>query len=96
MKNLFYVLTFAIVFNSCNVPSKDDVSYYEPIEPGIQSGGIKVIPIQTPKGVFKVWTKRIGNNPKIKVLLLNGGPGCTHEYFECFESFFFVFCFLPT
>jgi proline iminopeptidase len=22
------------------------------------------------------------------VLLLNGGPGCTHEYFESFESFF--------
>ena len=30
---------------------------------------------------------RIGNNPKIKLLLLNGGPGATHEYFECFESF---------
>ena len=34
-----------------------------------------------------MWTKRVGNNPTIKVLLLNGGPGCTHEYFECLESF---------
>ena len=34
-----------------------------------------MIPIQTSKGLFKIWTKRIGNNPKIKVLLLNGGPG---------------------
>ncbi|MGB4839751.1 MAG: proline iminopeptidase-family hydrolase, partial [Saprospiraceae bacterium] len=31
--------------------------------------------------------KSIGNNPSIKLLLLNGGPGATHEYFECFESF---------
>ncbi len=34
-----------------------------------------------------VWTKRIGNNPRIKLLLLHGGPGCTHEYFEAFDSF---------
>ena len=54
----------------------------------IMTGGIKMIPIQTPFGEFKVWTKRIGNNPTIKVLLLHGGPGGTHEYFECFDSFF--------
>lgn len=54
----------------------------------VQTGGIKVISIETPKGRFNVWTKRMGNNPRIKVLLLNGGPGATHEYFECFESFF--------
>ncbi len=54
----------------------------------ILTGGIKMIPIQTPFGEFKVWTKRIGNNPTIKVLLLHGGPGGTHEYFECFDSFF--------
>jgi proline iminopeptidase len=46
-----------------------------------------MIPVTTPKGTFSVWTKRIGNNPKIKLLLLNGGPGATHEYFECMESF---------
>ncbi len=53
----------------------------------ILTGGIKMIPIQTPFGEFKVWTKRIGNNPKIRILLLHGGPGGTHEYFECFDSF---------
>jgi proline iminopeptidase len=53
----------------------------------ILSGGVKMIPISTPKGEFKVWTKRVGNNPKMKVLLLHGGPGATHEYFECFDSF---------
>ena len=51
-------------------------------------GGIKMIPIQTPKGEFKVWTKRVGNNPNIKVLLLHGGPGMTHEIYESFDSFF--------
>jgi proline iminopeptidase len=54
---------------------------------GVKTGGVQVIAINTPKGKFNVWTKRIGNNPKIKVLLLNGGPGATHEYFECMESF---------
>jgi proline iminopeptidase len=44
----------------------------------VLSGGVKMIPIQTPKGTFHVWTKRVGNNPGIKLLLLHGGPGCTH------------------
>jgi proline iminopeptidase len=47
-----------------------------------------MIPITTPKGSFRVWTKRVGNNPKLKVLLLHGGPGATHEYFEAFDSYF--------
>ena len=51
------------------------------------SGGVRMIPITTPKGQFKVWTKRVGNNPKIKLLLLHGGPGATHEYFEAADSF---------
>lgn len=52
------------------------------------TGGIKMIPIETPKGIFKVWTKRIGNNPKVKVLLLHGGPGMTHEIYESFDGYF--------
>ncbi|TRX42795.1 proline iminopeptidase-family hydrolase [Flavobacterium restrictum] len=52
------------------------------------TGGIKMIPINTPIGKFKVWTKTVGNNPTIKVLLLHGGPGLTHECFESFDGFF--------
>src|SRR5690606_5470111 len=52
------------------------------------SGGAKLIPVNTPKGSFRVWTKRVGNNPAIKVLLLHGGPGVTHEYLEAFDSYF--------
>jgi proline iminopeptidase len=51
------------------------------------TGGIKMIPITTPKGIFNVWTKRVGNNPKMKVLLLHGGPGGTHEFFENFDGY---------
>jgi proline iminopeptidase len=47
----------------------------------------KMIPIETPIGKFNVWTKQVGNNPRIKMLLLHGGPGCSHEFFESFESF---------
>ena len=50
------------------------------------SGGVRKIPISTPEGEFSVWTKRVGNNPKARLLLLHGGPGATHEYFECFDS----------
>jgi proline iminopeptidase len=52
------------------------------------SGGVRMIPIETPTGTFRVWTKRIGNSPTMKVLLLHGGPGGTHECFEAFDSFF--------
>ena len=52
------------------------------------TGGVKMIPIHTAAGDFKVWTKRVGNNPSMKVLLLHGGPGMTHEYFEAFDSYF--------
>ena len=53
----------------------------------IQTGGVKMIPVQTESGEFKVWTKKRGDNPEMKVLLLHGGPGATHEYLECFDSF---------
>jgi proline iminopeptidase len=83
------ILVFTIAFFvSCQKGTTDTPSvYFEKTADSIQNGGVKVIPIITSKGTFKVWTKRIGNNPKIKLLLLNGGPGATHEYFECFENF---------
>ena len=51
------------------------------------SGGVRMIPVTTAKGTFHVWTKRHGNNPRIKLLLLHGGPGATHEFFEPMDSF---------
>ncbi|MBT8320826.1 MAG: proline iminopeptidase-family hydrolase [Eudoraea sp.] len=52
------------------------------------TGGIKMIPIKTDKGEFRVWTKRVGNNPTKKVLLLHGGPGMTHELYACVDGYF--------
>jgi proline iminopeptidase len=53
----------------------------------VWTGGVRMIPITTPRGTFNVWTKRVGNNPTVKLLLLHGGPAATHEYFEAFDSF---------
>ena len=52
--------------------------------PGIKVAGIKMIPVVG--GKYKVWTKKIGSGP-VKVLLLHGGPGFTHDYLEALESF---------
>src|SRR5947209_17267738 len=53
----------------------------------ILGGGVRMVPIETAVGAFKVWTKRVGNNPQLRVLLLHGGPGATHEYLEAFDSY---------
>lgn len=92
---LFQLLVIVFFLSSCfseNKPSeggKTTVSdYFNYGDTGVQVAGIRMVPINTPAGQFKVWTKRFGNNPRIKVLLLHGGPAMTHEYMECFESFF--------
>jgi proline iminopeptidase len=51
---------------------------------GIRVAGIRMVPVAG--GKYKVWTKKIGSGP-LKVLLLHGGPGFSHEYLEAFESF---------
>lgn len=52
------------------------------------SGGSRKIPVRTPGGEFRVWTKRVGTNAALKVLLLHGGPGASSELFECFDTWF--------
>jgi proline iminopeptidase len=87
---LLILLMFGFVLFSCKEKSTAPTvaDYFNYGDSGVQSAGIKMIPIKTPVGEFKVWTKRFGNNPRIKILLLHGGPAMTHEYMECFESFF--------
>jgi proline iminopeptidase len=88
---LLFIISIALTITSCkqnptsNGPLVNDYFNYGD---SIESAGVKMIPIKTPVGDFKVWTKRFGNNPKIKILLLHGGPAMTHEYMECFETFF--------
>jgi proline iminopeptidase len=52
--------------------------------PGIKVAGIRMVPVAG--GKYKVWTKRLGQG-HIKVLVLHGGPGFSHEYLEALESF---------
>ena len=53
----------------------------------VLSGGVRKIPVNTPAGRFQVWVKRVGNAPGLRLLLLHGGPGATHEYFEACDSY---------
>lgn len=92
-KYFFFTLLLCCIIwvTSCQKQSStQDVTlseYFKDTTAGIKTGGIQIVSINTPKGKFNVWTKRIGNNPRIKLLLLNGGPGGTHECFESMESF---------
>lgn len=102
MKNLNLIFLFGVLLllTHCtqNTKNSDTTNADHPTEEAQQyldysntesklSGGVRMIPVKTPSGTFNVWTKRVGNNPEIKVLLLHGGPGATHEYFECFDSY---------
>ena len=91
MKKIKYLLLLSLcVFLGCkNMETTPENNYLDYSNRDDQfTGGIKMIPITTQKGEFKVWTKRVGNNPKIKVLLLHGGPGFTHEQYESFDGYF--------
>lgn len=98
MKKALLLILAMLVLQACapRTPSDQQLVFTLPASPYLNysgrddawSGGVKLIPITTPKGEFRVWTKRVGNNPKIKVLLLHGGPGATHEYLEALDSYF--------
>jgi proline iminopeptidase len=52
------------------------------------SGGSRMVPVSTRSGEYRVWTRRVGNNPDLKVLLLHGGPGASDELYESFDLWF--------
>jgi proline iminopeptidase len=95
MRFLFFILAFGVLAGCDGPPATTGpaaagpapADYFVRQDSGVQSGNIKMVEITTPKGKFHVWTKRFGYNPRIKVLLLHGGPGGTHELFECMENF---------
>ncbi len=79
---LIYSISFFCLLGSTMVLGQSDGDTKMP-----QSGS-KLIPIKTEQGSFNVWTKRVGSHDGIKVLLLHGGPGSTHEYWKVFENHF--------
>jgi len=88
MKYFLLTICCAFLFSCQQQTSKEKNEKQIASNTEVQTGNIRLIPIETPIGKFKVWTKRVGDHPTMKVLLLHGGPACTHEYFECFENFF--------
>jgi proline iminopeptidase len=97
MTNRYYlfILAFTLfIISSCGKCEKcekqgdvsADCNYLQyKTNDSVQAGGVHFVKL---KEGYKVWTKRFGNNPTTKVLLLHGGPSITHEYLEAFESFF--------
>ena len=88
------VLLMLLCTSSCTNTSKEKVGesektgYFDYSGSGDQlTGGINMVPVETPKGTFHVYTKRMGNNPSMRVLLLHGGPGGTHEEFLNFDGY---------
>ncbi|MFP4506904.1 MAG: proline iminopeptidase-family hydrolase [Cyclobacteriaceae bacterium] len=99
MKNFYLILGLLVLISFACTPAETADTAENPTSTGtsyfdnsgrddVLSGGIKMVPVNTPSGEFKVWTKRVGNNPDMKVLILHGGPGMTHELYECFDSYF--------
>jgi proline iminopeptidase len=92
-RTLLIAASAALLLAGCQRPTQQaqdapPASYYDNSSHlDAWSGGVRKVAISTPKGTFNVWIKRTGNNPKLKLLLLHGGPGATHEYFEAFDSF---------
>lgn len=87
MKN-FILFLFILSFNFEPVQAQQKTANFKnesvsKPEYEVKTGGVKMILID---GKYKVWTKKVGAG-KIKVLLLHGGPGAAHDYFECFEDF---------
>lgn len=86
-------LLLAVLFSAASAPAKEaprkppTLRQYFADDASLREAGVKLIPVTTPKGTFKVWTKRFGRNPRIKLLLLHGGPGAAHDYFESLEGY---------
>jgi proline iminopeptidase len=77
----------APAFAATNLKQRSDSQSERPDglnPPGIRTAGIRMVPVVA--GKYKVWTKKLGEG-SVKVLLLHGGPGFSHEYLEAFESF---------
>jgi proline iminopeptidase len=68
--NILLLIPFICLLLACNektnTPTTEietESSYFDYSNSKDQkTGGIKMIPIQTAKGTFNVWTKRMGNN----------------------------------
>jgi len=82
MKKEFILIAITALF-ACNEPQPVAPALNNVVADSIKTGGNRLITVD---GKYKVWTKKVGDG-KIKVLLLHGGPGFSHDYMECFDDF---------
>lgn len=98
MKNTPLFLLLALFLWACDKPtneapvladSENTPSMGMPaVKPSTEgTEGVRLIPIETAAGTFNVWTKKVGDHPTVKVLLLHGGPAMTTEYMESFGDY---------
>jgi hypothetical protein len=56
----------------------------------VKNGGVQIIPITTKNRKFNIWTKKIGNNPKIKLLLLTADRDCLTNTWSVWKAFYLL------
>jgi proline iminopeptidase len=87
-RSLLATTAASVVLGAMRTPAFSAASTTQPpdgLNPsGVRVAGIRMVPVVG--GKYKVWTKKLGSGP-VKVLLLHGGPGFSHEYLEALESF---------
>lgn len=79
-KGTLLLTVLLLTLLSASGQTQKDSFYYNKLS----QQGVKFIPVCN--GKYKVFTQKFGNG-KIKLLLLHGGPGNGHEYFENFPSY---------
>jgi proline iminopeptidase len=77
--SIIFIITALFAYFTSSAQIQKDSLYYAKLK----QPGVKMIPVCN--GKYKVFTQKFGNG-KIKLLLLHGGPGNGHEYFENFPS----------
>jgi proline iminopeptidase len=87
IKFLIYI-SFFLLITSCETDSTEKVIATTVVKTTVTDTTTRMIPIATIAGEFNVYTKQHGSSNKIKVLILHGGPGCSHKYLSNFEPYF--------
>ncbi len=88
MRLSVFIFAAMVMIAGCGQNKISSPQKHAPVKEIPVVGEGQMIPITTEKGDFKVWTKKVGDNPDIKVLLLHGGPAMTHEIYEIFGKHF--------
>jgi proline iminopeptidase len=77
-KNLLHLIILVLGISAVAQDQKDSIYHQK-----ITSPGVRFVPVNN--GKYKVFTQKTGNG-RNSLLLLSGGPGESHEYFEHFAA----------